>query len=55
MSSIYTTSNDNVVVVDRPKLVTVTPVPSDIEISQHIVKNVGLLSMKDIAQQYVLI
>lgn len=32
-----------------------TPVPSDIDISQYIVKHVGLLSMNDIAKQYVLV
>jgi formate--tetrahydrofolate ligase len=34
-----------------PKLVPKTPVPSDIEVSQDIVKNVGLLSMGDLAKQ----
>ena len=38
---------------ERPKLQTQTPVPSDIEVSQQIVKNVGLISMKDLAEQYV--
>jgi hypothetical protein len=28
-----------------------TPVPSDIEVSQSIVKEVGLLSMKELAKQ----
>jgi hypothetical protein len=36
-----------------PKLETKTPVPSDIEISQTIVKDVGLLSMDQVAKQYV--
>jgi hypothetical protein len=34
-----------------PKLQTKTPVPSDIEISQQIVKEVGLLSMEEVARQ----
>lgn len=35
----------------RPK----SPVPSDIEVSQQIVKEVGLLPMADLAKQYVLL
>jgi hypothetical protein len=34
-----------------PKLQTKTPVPSDIEISQQIVKEVGPLSMEEVARQ----
>ena len=34
-----------------PNLVPKNPVPSDIEVSQDIVKNVGLLSMNELAQQ----
>ncbi|KAL7564476.1 hypothetical protein ACA910_001570 [Epithemia clementina (nom. ined.)] len=34
-----------------PKLEPKSPVPSDIEISQDIVKNVGLLPLKDLAEQ----
>jgi Formate--tetrahydrofolate ligase len=37
-----------------PKLVTQTPVPSDIEISQYLVKNVGILPVQELAKQYVL-
>jgi hypothetical protein len=36
-----------------PKLVPRTPVPSDIEISQDLVKNVGILPMHELAKQYV--
>jgi Formate--tetrahydrofolate ligase len=36
-----------------PKLVTQTPVPSDIEISQDLVKNVGILPVRELAKQYV--
>jgi hypothetical protein len=35
------------------KLQLQSPVPSDIEISQQIVKNVGLLPLADLARQYV--
>ena len=34
-----------------PKLVHKTPVPSDIDVSQQIVKEVGLLSIMDVAKQ----
>ena len=34
-----------------PKLVPKTLVPSDIEVSQDIVKNVGLLSIDELAKQ----
>lgn len=34
-----------------PKLVPKTPVPSDIEVSQQIVKEVGLLSIVEVGQQ----
>jgi hypothetical protein len=37
-----------------PLLQCKTPVPSDIQISQDIVKDVGLLSIADLAKQYVL-
>ena len=36
-----------------PKLVCKTPVPSDIEVSQQIVKEVGLLPIVEVAKQYV--
>jgi Formate--tetrahydrofolate ligase len=36
-----------------PKLVTQTPVPSDIEISQYLVKSVGILPVRELAKQYV--
>jgi hypothetical protein len=42
-------SNNNA--LGHPKLQTKTPVPSDIEISQQIVKEVGLLSMEEVARQ----
>lgn len=35
----------------HPKLVTKNPVPSDIQISQDIVKEVGLLSIEDVAKE----
>ena len=35
----------------HPSLQPKTPVPSDIQVSMDIVKNVGLLSMEDLAQQ----
>jgi len=35
----------------RPKLQPKTPVPSDIEISQDIVREVGLLSMEQVAKE----
>lgn len=34
-----------------PKLDAKTPVPSDIEVSQQIVKEVGLLPIADVAKQ----
>lgn len=37
-----------------PSLQPKTPVPSDIEISQSIVKEVGLLDIDKVAQQYVM-
>jgi hypothetical protein len=36
-----------------PVLEPAVPVPSDIEISQHICANVGLLPIMDVAKQYV--
>ena len=36
-----------------PKLPAKTPVPSDIEVSQQIVKEVGLLPISDVGKQYV--
>ena len=36
-----------------PKLVCRTPVPSDIEVSQQIVKEVGLLSITEVGRQWV--
>jgi hypothetical protein len=38
-----------------PVLKCKTPVPSDIQVSQDIVKEVGLLSMADLAKQYVVL
>jgi hypothetical protein len=38
-----------------PLLQCKTPVPSDIQISQDIVKDVGLLSIADLAKQYVFV
>ena len=35
----------------RPKLQTKTPVPSDIEISQTIVREVGLLTMEQVGNE----
>ena len=43
------TSNMNA--LGYPKLQAQTPVPSDIEISQSIVNNVGLLPLPDLAKQ----
>jgi len=37
-----------------PSLVPKSPVPSDIEISHSIVRDVGLLPISDVAKQYVL-
>ena len=37
-----------------PKLPAKSPVPSDIEVSQQIVKEVGLLPISDVGKQYVL-
>ena len=37
----------------QPALQPKTPVPSDIEISQDIVRDVGLLSMQELSKQYV--
>jgi len=34
-----------------PKLAAKTPVPSDIEVSKQIVKEVGLLPISDVAKQ----
>lgn len=34
-----------------PKLACRTPVPSDIEVSQQIVKEVGLLPLRDVGRQ----
>ena len=34
-----------------PKLQTKTPVPSDIEVSQQIVKDVGLLDITEVGKQ----
>lgn len=36
-----------------PRLQPKTPVPSDIEVSQQIVREVGLLPLADLAKQYV--
>jgi hypothetical protein len=38
-----------------PVLEPAAPVPSDIEISQQICRNVGLLPIMDIAKQYVVV
>jgi hypothetical protein len=38
-----------------PLLQTATPVPSDIDISQHVVASGALLSMEKVGQQYVLV
>ena len=55
-----TTSNDSTITATTatnalgyPLLQCQSPVPSDIQISQDIVKDVGLLSIADLAKQYV--
>jgi len=35
----------------QPKLVPKSPVPSDIEVSQDVVKGVGLLSIEELAEK----
>jgi hypothetical protein len=43
--------SDELNALGYPKLVVKTPVPSDIEISQQIVKEVGLLPISDVGKQ----
>lgn len=38
-------------ILGHPKLQPKTPVPSDIQVSQDIVKNVGLLPINDLAKE----
>ena len=40
-------------ILGHPKLQPKTPVPSDIEVSQDIVKEVGLLPIDNLAKEYV--
>lgn len=49
-----TNSNDEVNALGYPVLKPKTPVPSDIEVSQSIVREVGLLPITDVGKQYVL-
>lgn len=44
---------DDLNALGYPKLVCRVPVPSDIEVSQQIVKEVGLLPIMDVGKQYV--
>jgi formate--tetrahydrofolate ligase len=44
-------SDDNLNALGYPKLVAKTPVPSDIEVSQQIVKEVGLLGIAEVGKQ----
>jgi formate--tetrahydrofolate ligase len=44
-------TDDNLNALGYPKLAAKTPVPSDIEVSQQIVKEVGLLPIADVAKQ----
>jgi hypothetical protein len=46
-----TDTNNQVNALGYPYLQPMTPVPSDIVISQHIVQTVGLLPISDIAKQ----
>jgi hypothetical protein len=43
--------DDNLNALGYPKLACKTPVPSDIEVSQQIVKEVGLLPLGDVGKQ----
>ena len=51
MTSTTAATNNNKNALGYPSLVPKTPVPSDIEVSQQIVKEVGLLSMTELGQQ----
>ncbi len=46
-------NDDDLNALGYPKLVVKSPVPSDIEISQQIVKEVGLLAITEVGKQYV--
>lgn len=43
--------DENLNALGYPKLACKTPVPSDIEVSQQIVKEVGLLRISDVGAQ----
>ena len=45
------TNSTETTALGYPKLVPKTPVPSDIQVSQDIVKEVGLLSIDELAKQ----
>lgn len=44
-------SSEELNALGYPKLVTKTPVPSDIEVSKQIVKEVGLLKISEVGEQ----
>lgn len=48
---IHTMTGESVNALGYPNLAVRTPVPSDIEVSQQIVKEVGLLPIQDVAKQ----
>jgi hypothetical protein len=54
MSSEVRTATTELNSLGYPLLQCKSPVPTDIQISHDIVKDVGLLTMQEMAQQYVL-
>ena len=47
------TTSSSLNALGHPALQPKTPVPSDIQVSMDIVKDIGLLSMEELAEQYV--